>query len=301
MLMRLKLWLFNKLYQSISGMGRDGDTELAHINEWEANLLKQYGGSGTINPYTGLKEFKGGGGGSSTTKQEIDPVVKPFVQDALSESQKMYQGGPAQYYQGQTYVDPSKYTAEAINSAYNRATQGSTLNTNAQAEMNKVLQGDYLNAGNPYLSQATQASADIATDQFNNAIRNASSSAVSAGRYGSNAHQRLFSDASDNLARNLSNTANTMAYNNYSDERQNMMNTMASAPEMAKNDYYDIQQLQNLGQIQEGYDKTALQADINRWDYNQNADRNNLNSYVNAVWGAPMPTNSTTTQSGGGK
>ena len=97
MLMKLKLWLFNKLYQSISGMGRDGDTELAHINEWEANLLKQYGGSGTINPYTGLKEFKGGGGGSSTTKQEIDPVVKPFVQDALSESQKMYQGGPAQY------------------------------------------------------------------------------------------------------------------------------------------------------------------------------------------------------------
>ena len=301
MLMRLKLWLFNKLYQSISGMGRDGDTELAHINEWEANLLKRYGGSGTINPYTGLKEFKGGGGGSSTTNQEIDPIVKPFVQDALSESQKMYQSGPAQYYQGQTYVDPSSYTTEAINSAYNRATQGSALNTNAQAEMNNILQGNYLNAGNPYLAQATQAGADVATDQFNNAIQNATSSASSMGRYGSDAHQRLMSDASNNLARNLSNTAGTMAYNNYNAERQNMVNAMNNAPEMAKNDYYDIQQLQNLGQIQEGYDQTALQADINRWDYGQNADRNNLNSYVNAVWGAPMPMNQTTTQSGGGK
>ena len=258
------------------------------------------------NIVTGFHDFftfyKGeGGGGSSTTKQELDPVVKPFVQDALSESQKMYQSGPAQYYQGQTYVDPSKYTTEAIGSAYDRATQGSALNTNAQAEMNKILQGNYLSSGNPYLAQATQAGADVATDQFNKAIQGATSSASSLGRYGSDAHQRLMSDASNNLARNLSNQAGTMAYNNYNAERQNMMNAMAGAPEMAKNDYYDIQQLQNLGQIQEGYDQTALQADINRWDYSQNADRNNLNQYVNAVWGAPMPTNSTTTQRGGGK
>lgn len=301
MLMRLKLWLFNKLYQSISGMGRDGDTELAHINEWEANLLKKYGGSGTINPYTGLKEFKGGGGGSSTTKQELDPVVKPYVSDALEKAKQMQEGNVPQYYQGQTWVDPSAYTNEAMNMAYNRATNGSPLVTNAQDQMNKAIQGDYLNAGNPYLAQATQAGADVATDQFNNAIQNATSSASSMGRYGSNAHQRLMSDASDNLARNLSNQSGTMAYNNYNAERQNQLNAMYQAPQMAQADYYDAQQLQNLGQIQEGYDEQALQGDINRWDYGQNAERNALNQYVSQVWGAPMPTSSSTTQSGGGK
>ena len=41
----------------LAGHGRGGDTMLAHINKDEAKLLKRYGGSGTINPKTGLREF----------------------------------------------------------------------------------------------------------------------------------------------------------------------------------------------------------------------------------------------------
>jgi hypothetical protein len=37
--------------------GRNGDTMLAHITPEEAQLLKRLGGSGTINPKTGLPEF----------------------------------------------------------------------------------------------------------------------------------------------------------------------------------------------------------------------------------------------------
>ncbi len=46
----------------IASMGRGGDTMLAHINPREAAVLKAMGGSGTVNPNTGLREFKGGGG-----------------------------------------------------------------------------------------------------------------------------------------------------------------------------------------------------------------------------------------------
>jgi hypothetical protein len=38
-------------------MGRQGDTMLAHITPQEAMMLKRMGGSGSINPYTGLPEF----------------------------------------------------------------------------------------------------------------------------------------------------------------------------------------------------------------------------------------------------
>jgi hypothetical protein len=38
--------------------GRGDDTILAHINPQEAGILKLLGGSGTINPYTGLPEYK---------------------------------------------------------------------------------------------------------------------------------------------------------------------------------------------------------------------------------------------------
>jgi hypothetical protein len=41
----------------IAQMGRRGDSELAHINPFERRLLESYGGSGTINPQTGLREF----------------------------------------------------------------------------------------------------------------------------------------------------------------------------------------------------------------------------------------------------
>jgi hypothetical protein len=43
--------------QEMQQMGRGGDTMLAHINPQEAALLKRLGGSGTINPATGLPEF----------------------------------------------------------------------------------------------------------------------------------------------------------------------------------------------------------------------------------------------------
>lgn len=41
----------------LQAQGRHGDTILAHINPQEAKMLKAAGGSGTINPDTGLPEF----------------------------------------------------------------------------------------------------------------------------------------------------------------------------------------------------------------------------------------------------
>ena len=43
--------------QNLRSAGRNGDTMLAHINPAEARLLQSVGGSGTINPHTGLPEF----------------------------------------------------------------------------------------------------------------------------------------------------------------------------------------------------------------------------------------------------
>ena len=46
-----------KELKKIAGAGRNGDTQLAHINPQEAAILRAMGGSGTINPYTGLREY----------------------------------------------------------------------------------------------------------------------------------------------------------------------------------------------------------------------------------------------------
>jgi len=49
--------LTKKEFSKVKNLGRNGDTQLAHINPQEAAILKQMGGSGTINPYTGLREY----------------------------------------------------------------------------------------------------------------------------------------------------------------------------------------------------------------------------------------------------
>jgi hypothetical protein len=41
----------------LASQGRNGDTMLAHITPAEARLLKAMGGSGTVNPRTGIREF----------------------------------------------------------------------------------------------------------------------------------------------------------------------------------------------------------------------------------------------------
>jgi hypothetical protein len=59
-----KVELFKYLYKEIAGKGIKGDTELAHINTFESRILKMFGGTGTINPETGLRQYFGGGGSS---------------------------------------------------------------------------------------------------------------------------------------------------------------------------------------------------------------------------------------------
>ena len=48
-----------KELKKIAKAGRNGDTMLAHVTPEESALLKSLGGSGTINPYTGLPEHWG--------------------------------------------------------------------------------------------------------------------------------------------------------------------------------------------------------------------------------------------------
>ena len=105
-MIKLKIWLYNWLAKDLGKLGREGDTELAHVNTWEANLLRAHGGSGTINPVTGLREFKGGGGGGSTTEttQNIDPAILPYITYGLDEAKGLYNADSPEYYGGDTYV-----------------------------------------------------------------------------------------------------------------------------------------------------------------------------------------------------
>lgn len=91
---RVKVWAIKHLYADIAAMGDGGDTQLAHVNEEEVKLLKKHGGAGTINPATGLREFKGkGGGGGGQTKNtsyqsNLPEYAKPYYQEQMKQVAK---------------------------------------------------------------------------------------------------------------------------------------------------------------------------------------------------------------------
>jgi 2-hydroxychromene-2-carboxylate isomerase len=121
------------------------------------------------------------------------------------------------------------------------------------------------------------------------------------GRYGSDAHAKMASNNSSNLAQSLADTAGQYAYQNYATERGNQNQAMQNAGQIANNQNIGAQNLMNAGNMQAGFDQTALNADIARHDYGQNAQQQHLSNYTNAVWGAPGGSTSTTSNSGGGK
>jgi len=297
----MKIKLYNWLAKDLGKLGREGDTELAHVNPWEQKLLKAVGGSGTINPITNLKEFKGGGGGGqSQTSNALDPNVVPYVKDALSEQQRLYQAGAPEYYGGQTYLDPNAQQQGAIDMMTANAGANNTMLQNSTNLNNQMINGDFLQ-NNPNFDAVMNTAGRKATDLYNTAMLGTNSSASMSGRYGSDAHAKMASNNSSNLAQSLSDTAGQYSYQNYANERNNQINAMNNAGTIAGNQNIGAQNLMNAGNAQAGFDQTALDADISRHDYGQNSAQQHLANYTNAVWGAPGGSTSTTSQSGGGK
>lgn len=75
----------------IAKAGRNGDTMLAHINPQEAALLKSLGGSGTINPATGLNEY--GYGNPLNVISDVVGGVGSVVSDVVGGVGDVVSGG----------------------------------------------------------------------------------------------------------------------------------------------------------------------------------------------------------------
>jgi hypothetical protein len=222
------------------------------------------------------------------------------VKDALSEQQKLYREGAPSYYGGQTYLDPNSAQQGAMAQTQAQARAGSPELRQANQLAQQTMNGDFLQ-NNPNFDAVMNTAGRKATDLYNGATNKTFSDASMAGRYGSNAHANLQAGNAGKLAQSLADTAGQYSYQNYANERQNQNAVMNNAQNFAANNYYDSNQLMNAGNQQAGFDQAALNADIARHDYGQNAQQQHLSNYTQAVWGAPGGSRSTTSQSGGGK
>ena len=207
---------------------------------------------------------------ATTTTSTLDPTVQPFLSYGLSEAQRLYQANQPQF------VTPSAATQTALEAMQNRALQGNPLLAAAQQQTLGTVQGNYL-GGNPFFQGAFAPAAQAAQTSFQDALSNIGGQASLAGRYGSNAMGNLQDRAAGQFAQALTNTAGNLAYQNYAAERGLQQAATAAAPTLAQQDYADIQQLLKAGQTGEAYTQQA-----------QQQSQQNLNNFLNAVYGNPM-------------
>lgn len=222
----------------------------------------------------------------SKTTTEPWSGVKPYLLGGYKDAQALYKQGAPGYYPGQSTAPMSSYSKNALDATAQRAAYGSDLTRSAQGELQRTINGDYLNS-NPYLQGAIDTAVRPVTEAFTSSVMpGIDSNFSSAGRYGSGMQQGAYNDANTTLGRQIGDISTNMSYQNYGDERQRQMAATALAPDMAKQDYYDLGMLGQAGQGYDQYNTNLINADIEKWNYNQNADWNFLNDYVGLLNGA---------------
>jgi len=114
-----KIELFDILLVEITGRGVNGDTKLAHINDYEDKLLRSVGGAGSINPQTGLRQYFGGGSKATTPSSQtvtqqatIPPEIAPYITDILGRAQAIQEKREAEGFVPYTGQQIAEFTPE---------------------------------------------------------------------------------------------------------------------------------------------------------------------------------------------
>lgn len=237
------------------------------------------------------------GGGNDKTTQKVEPWsgVKPYLLDAYQNAANLYAKGPPQYYPGQQIAPLSGYSKNAYDALAQRAAYGSDVNRAAQSQITDTINGKYLN-GNPYLSGAIDTAVRPITQAFTDQVMPGIDSNFSAaGRYGSGLQGAAYNDANTVLAQQIGDVSTQMSYQNYVDERNRQMQAMGMAPQIANQDYVDIAALGQAGQGYDQYNQSLIDANIDKWNYNQNINWDFLTNYIGLLNGNNYSTQTTKT------
>lgn len=190
-----------------------------------------------------------------------------------------------EYYPGQMIATDSPETQTALQARTSRALYGSPLTAAAQGELTKTLGGQYLNS-NPYLDAMYNQAARNTVNKYNEIVNPGIDSAfTSAGRFGSGAYAQARNQADRTAASELGDLAANIYGTNYANERANQIKGMLYAPELANQDYYDINQLSSVGDYKTNLAQQQIEADKAKYDYNAQRDLIALQNYQNLIQG----------------
>lgn len=178
-----KVSLLKELYNDIAAKGQDGDTMLAHINPYEAEILKAYGGSGTINPQTGLPEYKGAVSAVTDAFSKVSTFVSnipgmQFIAD--------YMGPIGFVMQGYSYLQQRKEGKRMKSAEQERVRAANKLEeekqkvyqANLNKERRRIAREEYIKKENILARIGTTGLSPFGTSSFQTGLGSLSTQAI---------------------------------------------------------------------------------------------------------------------------
>jgi hypothetical protein len=194
------------------------------------------------------------GGGSTQTIQSgtmANPFAQPFIKYGMGEAKKLYQSATPQYYPSSTVIGFSPETQQALSGIRAQASAGSPM---VPAVQQAVMQN--LTGTNPLFQAGLKPTIDAAMQ-----------GAMSSGRYGSGYAQKAIAEA--------------VAPQVYAAQQA----AIQQAPAAYEFGFADMNKLAQVGAAREAQEQAELQADINRFNFEQARPAQKLADYLTMIQG----------------
>lgn len=273
---------------------------------------------------------------TATTKVELDPATKAWQSTLSNMGANLYAQGAPEYYQGNTVAPMSAQTMYGMNQMQNQAMAGAPNYDLANFSATRALSGFNpamgaatqfamgnsapqqdldlygMNSVNPYIDGMFQRGARQVTDAVNTQF-------AKAGRFGANAAYgqglgNALGDMYTNIAmpayesaaaRGLQATG--MRLNSqmqgagmmgdlWNQGTQNAMAQQQLLPSLYQYGMAPATTMMGVGGMLDAYNQQQIDADKQRWDYNQNAPWMLANNYASLMQGLPSAQSTTQTQ-----
>lgn len=234
-------------------------------------------------------------GGGSTPAQQVQQTkssneppayIQPYLQSGIQDLTNLYNSRKApEYYQGDTVAEQSPETKAALEAMYRRGANGSPLVAGSQGMALDTATGKYLDLeSNPYYQSAVNATLRPVTENFTDKVLPAVTAQFgAAGRAGSGLHEAAVDRATTAFNRDALDATSKMGLSAYTTERANQIAAAGMAPNLAGADYTDINAMGTAGQGKDTYSQQQIDADIARYNYDQNKDWNYITRYLAAL------------------
>ena len=214
------------------------------------------------------------------------PAAAPNLQMMLDEAKGNYQNGGPYYYPRSTVAGfaPAEITAHNYLSDFPSSTAAPAAEASQQA-LQKLIGGDYLDvANNPLVQNVVRGSTtDVANQFLRETLPGIRSGAQLAGQFGSSRQGIAEGLASGEASRHAMDTAAEINLGAYNTGLGALQTGLGMAPSIQNMGYTPANMLGAVGGQERALNQAEIDAEMAKWQYEQNLPYVKLNEYANLV------------------